>query len=65
MTTLTCPHCQKKYTLGVDGIVHGCDVCLAVIRNPIDHTVIEDDFSNLFPEDELTDEDAMTDMEKA
>lgn len=52
---MTCPYCEKKYTLGVDGIGQGCDECLGVIRNPMDGTIIEDDCASLFPEDELTD----------
>lgn len=27
-----CPHCHKEYTLGVDGIVTGCDACKKVTR---------------------------------
>lgn len=38
---VVCPHCEKKYTLGKDGTVEGCDVCLKIIRN-LDGTVIED-----------------------
>lgn len=44
-----CPCCDKRYTLGVDGTIEGCDKCMTVIRNALDGTVIE--------------EDVMTDME--
>jgi hypothetical protein len=53
-----CPHCLKPYTLGVDGVVDGCDDCMAIVRNPVDHTVVEEDYSEVF-------EDTLTDMEKA
>lgn len=43
-----CPTCGDLYTLGVTGTVQGCDVCQGISRNPIDHTIIDD-------EDELTD----------
>lgn len=46
-----CPHCEKRYTLGINGTIHGCDECENVIRNKMDNTIIE--------------EDTMTDMEKA
>jgi hypothetical protein len=51
-----CPHCEKKYRLGINGTVEGCDVCLSIIRNPLDNTIIE-----TINEEE----DALTDMEKA
>lgn len=28
-----CPHCGKEYTLGVNGIVSGCDECEGVTRD--------------------------------
>lgn len=49
----SCPHCGKPYTLGVDGVVDGCDECMAIVRNPLDHTVVEEDFSTMF-EDDMT-----------
>ncbi len=45
-----CPHCEKRYVLGVSGTIEGCDTCMKVIRNT-DGTVIE--------------EDSLTDMEKS
>lgn len=27
-----CPHCHKEYTLGVDGIISGCDDCENIVR---------------------------------
>ncbi len=51
ITICVCPYCEQKYKLGFDGTVEGCDVCLNIIRNPQDHSIIE--------------EDALTDMEKA
>jgi len=47
-----CPHCEKRYTLGVNGTVEGCDDCMNVIRNQVDNTIIEE-------------EDELTEMEKA
>lgn len=38
-----CPHCESPYALGENGTIEGCDVCLKIIRNPIDHTIIEED----------------------
>lgn len=55
-----CPHCRKAYTLGVDGTVDGCDECTGTVRNPLDHTIVDMDFSKVFEE-----EDSLTDMEKA
>jgi protein-arginine kinase activator protein McsA len=48
-----CQHCESNYIIGITGTVMGCDQCLKVTRNPIDHTIIDDD------------EDTLTDMEKA
>ena len=53
--TVRCPHCKQVYTLGVDGVENGCDVCLGIVRNPLDGTVVEMDFSLVFEDDELTD----------
>jgi hypothetical protein len=39
---VVCPHCQHKYTLGVNGTIDGCDACESVIRNTIDNTIISD-----------------------
>ena len=50
-TYAACPECGKIYILGVEGTIDGCDKCKSVTRNPLDHTIIE--------------EDTMTDMEKA
>lgn len=35
-----CPHCKQTYELGITGTVDGCDECLGIVRNPIDHTII-------------------------
>ncbi len=48
-----CPHCERRYTLGVNGTVEGCDECMQVVRSQLDNTIIEDY------------EDTLTDMEKA
>lgn len=37
----SCPMCGHPYTLGVDGTVDGCDVCLKVVRNAIDNTILD------------------------
>ena len=50
-TYTACPDCKRIYILGVEGTIDGCDECKGVTRNPLDHTIIE--------------EDSMTDMEKA
>jgi hypothetical protein len=58
-----CPHCEKRYTLGVDGTIEGCDPCMNVIRNKLDGTIIQPvgyPFLPMFEEF-----DSMTDMEKA
>ena len=47
-----CPHCLGSYMLGVNGTIYGCDVCLKIVRNQVDNTVIEE-------------EDSLTDMEKS
>ncbi len=49
---LTCT-CGRGYILGMNGTVDGCDECQGVIRNPLDHTIIDEP------------EDSLTDMEKA
>jgi len=46
-----CPHCHEDYILGVDGVEAGCDICEGIVRNPIDHTIIYEDFETLFPEE--------------
>ena len=33
MTTRKCPKCKRPYTLGVDGIVTGCDRCKHIKRD--------------------------------
>lgn len=38
---VVCPHCEHKYTLGVDGTVDGCDACMNVIRNAVSNTIID------------------------
>lgn len=38
---IVCPHCEHKYTLGVNGTVDGCDECMHVIRNAVDNTIID------------------------
>jgi hypothetical protein len=35
--------CGKRYQLGVDGTVHGCDACEGITRNPVDGTIIKED----------------------
>lgn len=57
---MKCPFCGRAYELGKTGTVDGCDECLGVVRNPIDHTIIEDDYAYLF-----ADEDELTEPEKA
>ncbi|MBI5950182.1 MAG: hypothetical protein HY865_00880 [Chloroflexi bacterium] len=47
-----CPHCLKPYTLGVDGVEEGCDTCMAIVRNPLDHSIVQDDFSKIFADDD-------------
>ena len=42
ISRLTCPHCQQPYVLGLTGTVDGCDNCLEITRNPIDHTIIDE-----------------------
>jgi hypothetical protein len=44
----TCPHCSNEYTLGINGVEDGCDECEGIVRNPLDGTIIRDDYSNLF-----------------
>jgi hypothetical protein len=44
-TICICPYCELRYSLG-------CDVCLSIVRNPLDHSILEE-------------EDTLTDMEKA
>jgi len=62
---LRCIHCGNFYNRGINGTVSGCDTCEGNIRNPIDHTIINDkiilDLAPLMSNDE----DPMTDMEKA
>lgn len=41
----TCPHCFKEYILGVDGITNGCDQCEGIVRNPLDGSIINDNFT--------------------
>lgn len=55
---MICPTCKRKYILGIDGTVNGCDECWGIVRNPIDHTIVNDEIN-----DEL--EDQLTDMEKS
>lgn len=33
MTERTCPYCSGTYTVGVDGVVDGCDRCIGITRN--------------------------------
>lgn len=33
MTKKVCPHCKKKYNLGYNGVVEGCDKCLGIKRD--------------------------------
>ena len=54
-----CSHCLEPYTLGVTGTVEGCDVCLKIVRNKFDGTVISTAY------DAVETEDQLTDMEKA
>lgn len=49
---MTCPSCKDTYTLGVNGTVHGCDRCEGVIRNPVDHSIIDDPFGEVFKDEE-------------
>jgi hypothetical protein len=42
LDVLVCPFCWQDYFLGLNGTVDGCDPCLTVIRNPVDHTIIEE-----------------------
>lgn len=35
-----CPYCEHKYKLGFDGTVDGCDECLGIVRNALDHSII-------------------------
>jgi hypothetical protein len=37
--TMKCPHCDKTYTLGKDGTIHGCDDCTGAQRNPAGQVV--------------------------
>jgi hypothetical protein len=37
-----CPHCEREFVVGVDGIEIGCDDCMGITRNPADGTIIED-----------------------
>ena len=62
--TPICPFCENPYQLGVTGTVEGCDECLGVIRNPLDHTIIFD-FNENFETKFTDDEDTLTDLEKA
>ncbi len=32
--------CGDEYELGKTGTIFGCDRCLGITRNPIDHTII-------------------------
>lgn len=42
MTTKSiCPGCGRLYILGITGTVDGCDKCQRIIRNPIDHSIID------------------------
>jgi len=34
LTSKTCPHCSKEYTLGIDGVAGGCDRCEGIVRLP-------------------------------
>lgn len=38
--TYICPHCQMRYTLGVNGTVDGCDECKSIIRNALDGSIV-------------------------
>jgi hypothetical protein len=58
-TICICQNCGQRYILGMSGTVLGCDSCLLIIRNPVDHTII--DTWNGTPDEE----DSLTDMEKA
>jgi hypothetical protein len=40
---VTCSHCLKPYVLGETGTVEGCDVCLNIVRNQMDGTIISTD----------------------
>jgi hypothetical protein len=40
---MICPHCLHPYVLGITGTVDGCDECMSIVRNPLDHTVIEEE----------------------
>ena len=46
-----CQHCERSYTVGVNGTVTGCDECEGIQRNFVGQII--------------DDEDALTDMEKA
>lgn len=35
-----CQNCEHQYTLGITGTVEGCDKCLRIERNPLDHSII-------------------------
>jgi len=36
-----CFGCGHEYTLGITGVVDGCDVCMEIVRNPVDNSIIE------------------------
>lgn len=35
-----CQICENQYIIGFTGTVEGCDKCLHIDRNPLDHTII-------------------------
>lgn len=35
--TATCPKCHKKYRLGYNGVLEGCDKCLKIQRDRFGH----------------------------
>jgi hypothetical protein len=37
MKKVTCPKCNKKYNLGYNGVVSGCDKCLGIQRDKQGH----------------------------
>jgi len=43
-----CQHCGHQYQLGITGTVEGCGVCLAIIRNPRDNSIIPAAQFNVF-----------------
>ena len=36
-----CQHCDHNYIIGISGTVEGCDKCMHITRNAIDHTIID------------------------